>query len=69
MSSLFSSRPRDTDVCEKNTPPDRKTCGKTSFWRAKSGAGKQFLLLDCRAQALQKGVFLFTDTGMSTRGL
>ena len=47
----------------KNTPLDWKTGGKLSFQKTKSGAGLQFLLLDCRARACTKGVVLFTDTG------
>ena len=47
-----------TGVCEKNIPPDRKTCGKTSLKNTKSGAGEQFLLLDCRAKARQHIYFL-----------
>ena len=33
----------DTGVCEKNTPPEKKTLGKISL--TKSGDGEQFLLL------------------------
>ena len=47
---------RDTGVCETNTPPEKKTLGKTSLQSAKSGAGEQFLPLDCRANAHIKGV-------------
>ena len=44
-----------TDVCEKNTPPDKKTGWKISPENTKSGAGLQFLLLGRRATALVKG--------------
>ena len=45
-----------TGVCEKTYSglEDRR---KISFQRTKSGAGLQFLLLDCRARACTKGVF------------
>ena len=46
-----------TAVCEKNTPLKKNTCEKMSFQIAKSGAGEQFLSLDCRARAPTKGVF------------
>ena len=52
-----------TGVCEKNTPPEIVKCGKTSFQKAKSGAGKQFLLLVCMAKAHLKGVF-FSQTSV-----
>ena len=35
-----------TGVCEKNTPPDKKTGWKISCGNAKSVAGLQLLLLD-----------------------
>ena len=41
----------------KNTPPEKKTCGKNSFQSTKSEGGYQFLLLDCRARARTKRVF------------
>ena len=47
-----------TGACEKNTPPKKKTREVISFENAKSGAGEQFLLLDCRARACAKGVFI-----------
>ena len=37
----------DTGVCEKNIPPEKKTCGKVSSRNTNSGAGEQFLLKDC----------------------
>ena len=49
------------DVCEKNTPPEKKTCRKNSFQNTELGGGQQFLLLDCRARACTKGVF-FSQT-------
>ena len=36
------------------TPPENNTRWNISFQSAKSGAGEQFLLLDCRARACQK---------------
>ena len=53
-----------TGICEKNTPPDKKTGWKISFESAKSGAGLQFLSLDCRAKAHLKEC-VFTDSRMS----
>ena len=47
----------------KNTPPEKRTLGKTSLKSTKSGAGEGFLLLGCMAKATAKGMFLFTDTG------
>ena len=55
---------RGTGVCEKNTPPEKKKDGNIGFGNTESGAGEQFLLLDCMAKARAKGVFLFTDTGI-----
>ena len=46
-----------TGVCEK-TPPEKKTGENIGFENAASGAGKQFLLLDCRAKARVKGLFV-----------
>ena len=42
-------------VSEKNTPPEKRTPGKTSLRSTKSGAGQQILPLDCRAGACAKG--------------
>ena len=39
----------------KKTPPENDTLGKVSLQSTKSGAGEQFLLLDCRAEARIKG--------------
>ena len=47
----------DTGVSEKNTPPGRKTLWKIGFQSTESGAGMQFLPLDCLAKARAKGVF------------
>ena len=52
-----------TGVCEKNTPPEKKTLGEISLKNSESGAGEEFLLLLCRGKGRVKGVFLFTDTG------
>ena len=49
----------------KNTPPENNTHWNISFQSTKSGAGKQFLPLDFRTVALRKGVFFFTDTGIT----
>ena len=46
-----------TGVCEKNTPPERKTLGTISLKSTKSGAGEQFLPLDCMAKAGRKERF------------
>ena len=53
-------------VCEKNTPPEKNTCGKISFQSTKSGAGEQFLLQDCRARACAKGT-LFSQTPVARK--
>ena len=55
----------DTGVCEKNTPPEKKTCEKIGFQSTKAGAGQQFLLLDCRARARIEGVFVQTPVLLS----
>ena len=39
----------DTGVCEKNTPPQKKTLGTIRLRNTTSGAGEEFLLLFCRA--------------------
>ena len=44
----------DTGVCEKNTPPERKTLWTISLKSTKSGTGEEFLLLFCRAEAYVK---------------
>ena len=46
-------------VCEKNTPPENHIRGKISFQSTKSGAGEQFLLLDCKARAFAKGMCIY----------
>ena len=47
---------------KKKTPSEKKTHGKTGFQRTKpGGGGNQFLLLDCRAEALR--TTLLKDTG------
>ena len=46
--------------CEKTTPPDKKTLGSISLKSSRSGAGEQFLLLDCGAAAPMKGGFFQT---------
>ena len=40
-----------TGVCEKNTPPEKRTWGKITFKNTESGAGEQFLQPDCSAEA------------------
>ena len=47
---------------KRNIPPDKKTLGSISLKSKKTGGGEQFLLLFSRAEALAKGVCLFTDT-------
>ena len=49
---------------KQNTPPEKKTPKIISFWSTRSGAGEQFLLLDCRAKARVEGVVFVTDIGM-----
>ena len=61
---LFLAHRHHTGVCEKTHLGRTNKCGKTSFQSAKSGAGLQFLRLDCRERARIKGV-CFTDTGMN----
>ena len=56
-----------TGVCEKITPTEEYAEWNISFQSTQSGAGEWFLLLDCRARACAKGVFLFTDTGVRLR--
>ena len=51
-----------TGVCEKNTPPEKKTFGEIIFRSTKSGAGGQVLLQDCRAKAGIQEVFSFSQT-------
>ena len=48
---------RPTGVCEKNTPPGRKTLWKIGFQSTKSDAGMQFLPPACLAKARAKAVF------------
>ena len=55
--SRDSSHDGDTGVCEENTPPDKQAHGNISLKSTKSGAGLQFLLLDCRIGVRVKGVF------------
>ena len=50
-----------TGVCEKNTPPEKRTLGKIGFRSTKSGAGEQFLPLECKAKACAKAVS-FSET-------
>ena len=50
----------DTGVCEKNTPPEKKTLRKIGSQSGKSGAGEQFLPLDCKAEVHLKGVLFQT---------
>ena len=60
--------PRNTGVCEKSTPPEKRTLGKFSLKNTTtSGAGEGFLLPGCMAKARAKGMFLFTDTGEDPR--
>ena len=47
----------------KSTPPEKKTRGQISLTNTKSGAGKQLLLLCCRAKAWAKGVYFSPTTG------
>ena len=57
------ARRRGTGVCIKNSSGENQL-GTSSLKNTKSGAGVEFLLPFCRAEACVKGVFLFTDTGM-----
>ena len=45
-----------TGVCERSTPPDKKTGWTISLESIKSGAGEELLLLSCRAKAHVKGM-------------
>ena len=54
--------PQTHRCLQKSTPPEKSTRRNICFQSAKSGAGEQFLLLDCRARTSAQGVFLFTDT-------
>ena len=58
-----------TGVCEKNTPPEKNECGKTSFQSAKSGAGKQLPLPARTPEGLPKRSVYFADTGTARLGL
>ena len=49
---------------ENNTPLEMKTCRNISIQNATSGAREQFLLPECRENALANGA-IFTETGMS----
>ena len=49
-----------TRSVNEKTPLDKKTGENISFQKTKSGAGLQFLLLDCRARACTKETFLQT---------
>ena len=57
-----------TGVFENNTPPDKKPEGRRSFQSTKSGAAEQSPLQDCMAEAPVRGLFLFTDTGITVGG-
>ena len=46
----------DTGVCEKVTPPEKKTRGNISLKNIRSGAAEDFMLLSYKAQARVKGV-------------
>ena len=48
----------------QNTPPERSTHWNISPQGTESGAGEQFLLLDCSARACAKGV-VFSQTPVS----
>ena len=50
-----------TGVCEKNTPPQKKTLWEISLKSTKSGTGEQFLPLDCHGQGWQNRIVFFTD--------
>ena len=45
-----------TGVCEKNTPPEKRTLGTRSLKNTKSGPGEGFLPLGCMAKAREKGL-------------
>ena len=51
LSGPRRQRHGDTDVREKNVPPEKATLGKTSFQSTKSGSGEQSLPLDCGPRA------------------
>ena len=53
-----------TGVCEKNTPRENDAHWNVSLQSTRSGAGEQFLLLDCRARACAEGLF-FSQTPVS----
>ena len=42
---------------KKKTPPEKNTLAEISLKSTTSGAGEEFVLLFCRAQAHGKGVF------------
>ena len=58
-----------TGACEKNAPPEKKTCGKISSRSTKSGAGEHFLLQDCRAQSAMNGMFFRFSSLLETAKL
>ena len=55
----------NTGVCEKHTPPEKKTFWSIGLQNTKSGAGDQFLLLGRRTKAPWKRSVRFTDTGIT----
>ena len=55
----------DIGVSEPITPPEKQTCGKNSFRSTKLGTRWKFLLLDSRAIARTKGMFVCSQTPVS----
>ena len=51
-------------VCEQTTPPKKKALGEISMTNIKSGAGEEFLLLLCEAEARARGI-CFSQTPVS----
>ena len=58
----FVTTPCAAGVCEKNYIQDTKILGSITLKTTKSGAGEQFLPLDCAATARRKGVLLSRNT-------
>ena len=67
---IYIYRERERDISyryiEGCIPPENTTHCNISFQSTKSGAGEQFLLLDCRARACAKGMF-FSQTPVQSK--
>ena len=67
LSKIYRGNHLSTGLCDKNTPPEKKTLGSIRFQSTESRAGLQFPHVDSMAKATTKGRLFFTHNFVCRR--